>query len=147
MRVSIITYCCRDKDPSAGLQPAVDRYLSSRIRTAGKVAVSLGVQFHILSGLYGLLEPGQEIPDYDHLLTEAEVHDHASLLKNQLEEWGIERVLFVTRTLDEDPGTGPYRQALVQACRDGGLEVEILEIGPGDPGEADLKLRLRELLS
>ena len=69
MPVAIITYCCKEKDPADGLLPAADRYLSPRIRAAHNVAKELGVRFHILSGSYGILDPGQAIPDYDHLLT------------------------------------------------------------------------------
>jgi hypothetical protein len=147
MRISIITYCSRDKDPVEGPLPAIDRYLSPRIRTSGKVAGSLGVNFHILSGLYGLLEPEREIPNYDHLLTALQVQDHASLLKKQLSDWGMGKVVFVTRTLVVDPGTGPYREAIRQACRDGDVGLDILEIGPEDPEDGNLEVRIREILS
>ena len=146
MSVAIITYCCKEKDPADGLLPAVERYLSPRIRVAEMVAKDLGVGFYILSGLYGLLDPGREIPDYDHLLTSLQVPEHAGVIEVQLREAGTGRVIFVTRTLDVDPGSGPYREAMATACRLARVDMEVLEIGPGQTDLAGLKERIHELI-
>ena len=138
----VITYCCRDKDPSPGLLPAVDRYLSSRIRAAKEAASRLKWEFRILSGLYGLLEQDKKIPDYDHLLTDDQVPDHAEKLAGQLVASNAGRVIFITRSLVEDPGTGPYRKAMFQACSAVQVECEILEIKPGDPSISELVERM-----
>ena len=132
MRTSLVTYCSRDKDPQSGLLPAVDRYRSLRIQSVAEAAASLGFDFHILSGLYGLIKPTREIPDYDHLLTEAQVAGHAGLVAGQLEEFGVARVIFVTRTLEADPGTEPYRETMRQACGGAGVRYETLEVSPAD---------------
>ena len=124
----VITYCSREKDPSPGLLPAMDRYLSSRIRAAQETASRLQLEFRILSGLYGLLEQDEKIPDYDHLLTYEQVPGHAKKLAGQLASSNVGRVIFITRTLEDDPGTEPYRQAILEACSAVQVECEILEI-------------------
>lgn len=137
-----MTYCCREKNPSPDLLPAKDRYLSSRIRAAGEAASRLRFGFRILSGLYGLLEAGQMIPDYDHLLTVEQVSEHALKLEGQLAELKVAKVIFITRSLGEDPATEAYRQALGLACSAVKVEMEILEIGPGDPSVTELAERM-----
>lgn len=134
----VITYCSRDKDPSPEPLPAVDRYLSSRVRAAREAAFKLQLEFRILSGLYGLLEQDKKIPDYDHLLTPDQVPDHAEKLAGQLAASNAGRVVFITRSLAEDPGTEPYRQAMLQACSIARVECGILEIKPGEPSVSDL---------
>ncbi|MCK9995028.1 MAG: hypothetical protein KAH56_01975, partial [Candidatus Krumholzibacteria bacterium] len=125
--VLVVTYCSREKDPSAGLLPAVDRYLSSRIRVSFEAASQLGTGFRILSGLYGLLDADREIPEYDHLLTDDQVPGHALKIEQQLRESAVGRVVFVTRTLAADPGTSAYRKAMRRACEGAGVGFEILE--------------------
>ena len=141
----VTTYCSRDKDPSPGLLPAGDRYRSLRIRAAGEAASRLGLGFRILSGLYGLIEQDRKIPDYDHLLTSAQVPDHAEKLAGQLAASHARRVVFITRSLAEDPATGPYRQAMLQACSATRLECGILEIKPGEPSISELVGRIISL--
>jgi len=134
----VITYCSRDKDPSPEPLPAVDRYLSPRIRAAGEAASKLQLEFRILSGLYGLLEQDKMIPDYDHLLRSDQIQEHAKKLAGQLTASTAGRVVFITRSLAEDPGTEPYRQAMLQGCSIARVECEILEIRPGDPSISEL---------
>lgn len=141
--VFVVTYCSRDKDPSVGLLPAVDRYLSPRIGLSHDAAAMLGAGFRILSGLYGLLEPDREIPDYDHLLTSDQVSRHAEKIEQQLRESAMERVIFITRTFAADPGAQPYREALSQSCRRVGVGCEILEIGSPDPSVEELSDLIR----
>ena len=138
----VVTYCSREKDPSGGLLPAKDRYLSPRIRATGEAAKKLGIGFRILSGIYGLLEPGDRIPDYDHLLTADQAPDHAQKLAGQLEMSGIAHVVFVTRTPAVDPGAVPYRQAIRLACEETNLGCTILEIGLEKPSAAELAGRI-----
>ena len=138
----VVTYCCREKNPSPDLLPAKDRYLSSRIRVGGEAATRRGFEFRILSGLYGLLEAGQMIPDYDHLLTAEQVPEHVVKLKGQLAKLKVAKVIFITRTLEEDPGTEAYRQAMGLACAAVEVDLEILEIGPGEPAVTELAERM-----
>ena len=144
--VLVVTYCSGDKDAAPGLLPAVDRYLSSRIRAACEAASLLKKGFRILSGLYGLLEPEREIPAYDHLLTTDKVPDHVLVLAQQLRESAAERVIFITRTLAADPGAEPYRQAMRQACAGAQVGFEILEPSQPEPSAAELAVLIRPLL-
>ena len=144
--VYVVTYCSRDKDQSPGLLPAVDRYLSSRIGAACAAASMLETGFRILSGLYGLLEQDQEIPSYDHLLTIDKIPAHVRLLEQQLRKSAAERVIFITRTLAVDPGTGPYREAMRQACAGAGVGFEVLETGRPELSPAELADLIRPLL-
>jgi len=142
----VVTYCSREKDPSAGLLPAVDRYLRSRIRVCCEASSRLGTGFRILSGLYGLLEPDREIPEYDHLLTVEQVPSHAGKIEQQLRESATERVIFITRTLVVDPDTGPYREAMRQACAGAEVGFEVLEIESTEPSSTELAVLIRPLL-
>jgi len=134
----VVTYCSRDKNPADGLLPAIDRYVSPRIRSAASAAARQGLEFRILSGLYGLLTPDHPIPDYDHLLTEDRIPEHAELVGGQLGNPGPGRVVFISRSLAEDPGCGPYRDAMAMACTLVGSEFRVREIGPGEPDVDDL---------
>lgn len=142
----VVTYCSREKDPSAGLLPAVDRYLSSRIQVSLEASSRLGTGFRILSGLFGLLAEDREIPEYDHILTGDQVPRHAGKIEQQLREFGVERVIFITRTLAADPGTGPYREAMSRACDAADVDYQILEIGSRDPSVEELIGLIRPLI-
>ena len=144
--VLVVTYCSREKDPSAGLLPAVDRYVSSRVRISHDAAAMLGVGFRILSGLYGLLEADREIPDYDHLLTSDQVPHHTEKVEQQLRESAAERLIFVTRTMAADPGAGPYREAISQTCSSAGVVFEVVELGSPEPSAAELANLIRPFL-
>jgi len=143
----VVTYCSREKDPSVGLLPAVDRYLSSRIRVSFEAASMLGTGFRILSGLYGLLEPDREIPEYDHLLTSDQVSRHAEKIEQQLRESAIERVIFITRSFAADPGAQPYRESMSRSCAGMGVGCEILEIGSPDPSVEELTALIQKQLA
>jgi hypothetical protein len=132
-RTLVVTYCSRDKDPAAGLLPAVDRYLSPRIHAAAEAASRLGFDFMILSGLYGLLAHDHPIPHYDHLLTAEGIPAHVDLVVDQLGTPGPDRVVFISRSLEEDPGCGPYREVMARVCSRVGSNFEWVDIGPGDP--------------
>lgn len=144
--VYVVTYCSRDKDPAAGLLPAVDRYLSSRIRASHEAASILETGFFILSGFYGILDPDQEIPEYDYLLTSDQVPHHAGKVEPQLRESAAERVIFITRTLAVDPGAGPYREVMRQACAGAEVGFEIVEFASPDPSAEELASLIRPLL-
>jgi len=144
--IHVVTYCSREKDPSAGLLPAVDRYLSSRIRISHEAASMLETDFFIQSGLYGLLEPDRQIPDYDHLLTADQIPGYARMIERQLRESIAQKVIFITRTLADDPGAEPYREAMRQACAGAEVGLEVLELGSPDPSGEGLAGLIRPLL-
>lgn len=126
--VRLVTYCSRDKDHAAGLVPAVDRYLSPRIGLVQGAASELDAGFLILSGLFGLMEASDPIPDYDHLLTSEQVPSHAVLMAGQLRTLGVKKIIFVTRSRDVDPGAMPYRESILGACTIVGAHCRVVEL-------------------
>ena len=106
----------------------MDRYLSERIRFAQRTASSLAADFRILSGLFGLVAPQQDIPDYDHLLTAELVPAHSQKVISQLQGMEIDKVIFLTRPMAKDPGAGPYRDVMEQSCAAIGATFELMEI-------------------
>ena len=139
----VVTYCSRDKDPSSNLMPAGDRYLSSRIGMANEVSSLLEVGVLILSGKYGLIGPDLKIPDYDHLLTQEQVPGHAQVLGQSLRQLEATKIMFITRDLTIDPGTGPYREAMRLACLDAGVDFRVKEMGLPEPSPAELAAMIR----
>ena len=58
----VCTICSAENRADEELQPAVDRYLSERIRWVHAESRRLERPFVILSGKYGLLGPDERIP-------------------------------------------------------------------------------------
>ena len=119
------TCCSADKRRDAAPLPALERYVSDRIRVVSDLATSLGEDFRILSGLYGLLAGSDPIPYYDHLLTASEVEDHAARVADQLRELDSVRVVLHLRPPSVDPLTEPYRETMARACARAGIAFEI----------------------
>jgi len=122
------TYCSAEKDQSPGKLPVIQRYQSHRINSVYSAALSLGLEFLILSGEYGMLEPSDPIPYYAHLLTAPEVPAHVKKVANQLEELGVKDLIFFTRPLEEDKNLKPYLDCIRLASQDAGVELKIFEI-------------------
>ncbi len=128
-----VTYCSAAKAGGEGLLPALERYLSDRIREVYRAARAGGADFRILSGEFGLLRASDPIPDYDHLLTSEEVPARSLGIADQLREIQPEQVVLFSRTLQADPNLAPYRQVMRDGCRLAGVAFEIVEI-PGTFG-------------
>lgn len=77
------TICSKGKRKDKELLPAIERYLSSRIKNVYQEASSQNVKFLIFSGEYGFLYPHNLIPFYDHLLSKEEVESFLPILKKQ----------------------------------------------------------------
>ena len=122
------TYCSAEKDASAGLLPAIERYLSDRIDRIKIASLYAGCGFFILSGEYGLIGDQEPIPYYDHLLAAGEVDARARQVRAQLEELGIAQLVFFTVPLSEDPTLGPYHECLRRACREASVPLTFIEI-------------------
>lgn len=112
LRVLFVTYCCKEKSRAKGKIPAIERYLSPRIRAVSRRARGPKRRFRILSGKYGLLAPQTPIPWYDHLLTAREVPAMARRIARALRKDGPWSVRFVTEPLDRNPDLWPYLAAL-----------------------------------
>jgi hypothetical protein len=110
------TYCSAEKEPSAELLPALRRYRSERIERICRAARAAGCGFYILSGKYGLLDPNEKIPYYDHLLVADEVEAHATKLTEQIKQYDITQIVFFTLPVSRDEKLAPYHAALRLAC-------------------------------
>lgn len=68
----LIIACCQRKNPSAGLAPAIERYDGPTFRVLRKFLREErehALEIRILSAKFGLIGPGEMIPDYDCRLT------------------------------------------------------------------------------
>ena len=73
---TFVTYCSKEKRHSAASMPAIARSDRARIRTLYRAALSIGADFLILSGKFGLLKPDEPIPGQDRpRVTGSENHD------------------------------------------------------------------------
>ncbi|NIM92931.1 MAG: hypothetical protein GTO18_04380 [Anaerolineales bacterium] len=122
------TYCSAEKNHAPGDLPAIKRYLSQRIRSVYATALSAGIPFFILSGEFGLLEPCDPIPDYEHLLVQSEVNIHAELVAGQFQDFGVKGFVFFTVPVSQDPNVAPYIECMKAACERAGVEMSIVEI-------------------
>ena len=123
------TYCSAEKDRSEGDLPAIKRYQSSRITSVYIAAESLGLRFLILSGKYGILEPRDPIPYYDHLLQSSEVPEHSKLVANQLEALDAKDLIFFTRQASV---VKPYRDCIKFASEKAGIDLKYVYLPMND---------------
>ena len=113
------------KNETAGLLPASQRYLSERIRRVEELAKQDGLRFHILSGEFGLLESGQPIPWYDHLLVSEEVPALVEKVAARMVEEHIQQVDYYARPVDVDPNNAPYTRTMEIACARAGVVLRV----------------------
>ncbi|MCB2156461.1 YaaA family protein [bacterium] len=118
-----ITPCCREKSDAPGDIPALERYLSRRIRAVHQHAARAGAEFRIFSGMFGLLRAEDSLPYYDKRLEPTEVPAMVELLAKQLAELDPEKVLYFAPGPDGDPGGVPYRDSIARACKRAGVEL------------------------
>ena len=111
----LVTTCSAEKDTSPGLLPAIERYQHPRIQWVYLESRRLSRPMLILSGEFGLLEPLDPIPWYDHALQMAEVNDLLPSIEQKLSTLQAERLIFYARPASE-PGWAPYHAALEGAC-------------------------------
>ena len=113
---AVCTYCAGPKREDGGLLPAVERYRSRRIRMLALRAAWRRHPFLILSGEVGLLDPGEPIPWYDHLLLAIEVEAMIPLVMRQLQGLRLEALDYHTAPLMSDPRVKPYFDLISAAC-------------------------------
>lgn len=121
------TYCSSNKDSSELKRSAIKRYKSKRITTVYQEAQRLNVQFYIFSGKFGLLNPEVEVPYYDHLLQSAEVKEHAKKVVHQIENFGLQEIVFFARNSNKDKNIEAYIDCLKLACKNTGVTLKIRE--------------------
>ena len=126
------TYCSAKKDPSPGHLPAIQRYRSHRIKSVYIAAVSLGLKFLILSGEYGILEPSDPIPYYDHLLESSEVPEHSKRVADQLEALGVKDLIFFAGSFSDDENVKPYLDCIESASQEAGIALKFVYLPTND---------------
>jgi hypothetical protein len=116
------TICSKEKRNDKELLPAIERYLSPRIKNIYQRASSEKVKFLIFSGEYGFIHPYSLIPYYDHLLLEEEIEAFLPLLKEQNLFWEItELVCFMEK--EETSGWGAYYTILKRFAKEKDIKI------------------------
>ncbi len=122
------TYCSAKKDRSQGELPAIQRYRNHRIKSVYVAAISLGLNFLILSGKYGILEPNNPIPYYDHLLQSSEVSEHSKKVADQLAALGVKDLIFFARSFSDDEKVKPYFDCIKFASQKAGIKLKFVDL-------------------
>lgn len=123
------TICCKRKRRGAAPLPALQRYLSRRIRFVHALSRRHGLPLRILSGRFGLLSPDQQIPYYDQPLSASQVDALVPRVATQLATARVKRLVFFARPR-ATPGWRPYYDLLERACRRQRIRLEVQLIGP-----------------
>ena len=123
----LCTICCKRKRRDAEPLPAIERYLSRRIRLVHAESRRLGQPLLILSGKYGLLSPGRNIRWYDRLLRSEDVATVAPRVAAQLSQRRASGVTFYGRPR-RIAGWGPYYEVLERACRTAGIPLRFKRV-------------------
>jgi hypothetical protein len=118
----LCTTCSKRKRREVKPLPALERYVSGRIRWVWQESRREDKPFLILSGKHDLLAPHQKISWYDHALQSEEVEALAGKIKSQLTAYGVSQVTFYAlpkNTL----GWRPYYEAVEKACAHLGIKL------------------------
>jgi hypothetical protein len=125
MRV-ILTICSKEKDSRVGDLPASKRYKSARITKVGTIAKRKGLPLFILSGKYGLVAGDDNIPYYDHLLTQDEVVEMAALVARQTKHIGITEIELYAKA--KQGSWTSYYEVIERVATEQGVKLEIVTI-------------------
>jgi hypothetical protein len=121
MTSTLVTYCSKEKREDRAPLPAVERYLSERIKGVWARSQSENRPMLILSGLLGLIRPDTPIMWYDKRLMPDEVGGMVDLVSHQLLGFGAEAVEYVTKDIWLAPAVKPYHDLLAAACKRQGI--------------------------
>ena len=110
------TTCCKQKRRDKQLLPAIERYVSRRIRLVLTESRRHHKPLLILSGRFGLLEPDERIPWYDQALLPEAVDALVPKVADQLVTRRASALLFYARP-SKTRGWQPYYDVLEKACR------------------------------
>jgi len=119
----LITTCSKEKDNAPGLLPAIARYQHPRIQWVHLESKRLGWPMLIFSGEFGLLQPLDPIPWYDHALQMDEVPDLVPRIAKKLKDLAVSSLVFYARPAS-DHGWDPYHTSLAQACQKADVSLE-----------------------
>lgn len=121
------TICCKEKRRDKELLPAIQRYISKRIRRIYELSKKEGVGFRILSGKFGLLRPEDPIPWYDQKLLPHMVDEMVKVVEEQMKSQAITHIVFFAKS-KRFRGWVPYYEVLERACSRTGVKLEVREI-------------------
>jgi len=121
------TYCSANKSLVKHDIPAIDRYVSKRIKSMSDSARQLYIKFMILSGKFGLIEEADPIPYYDVLLDPTRVETHSLIVSTQLRSAGVSKVVFMTSTHEVDHQVKPYVDCMRMACEHNEVDFELVQ--------------------
>jgi hypothetical protein len=128
MSKALCTYCSAIKNDAEEPLPAIDRYISERIKSVHEQSEEQNCQMIILSGKFGLLRPGDPIPWYDHLLLPDEVDTMIKIVAGQIKAYGITELEYHTAPLNIAPAVRPYYDTIRMACVKGGAKLSAVEL-------------------
>jgi len=128
-REALCTICSRTKRADEDPLPARERYLGSHIRAVEEIARARGRQWFLVSGIFGLIAPDEQILSYDHRLAANKIRGLASKIRSQLRRFGIEELHLYSKS---KPDWMPYRAAILQATQPLGVKLHIHELADDD---------------
>ena len=111
-----VTYCSAEKNPIEKDIKAIDRYRSERIAYVQSLAKQDKVDFMILSGEFGLLQPTDLIPNYDHLLKAFETTRLSKKVAKQMKGLKGKSIVMYSHWMDKDIHVAPYIETMTDAC-------------------------------
>jgi hypothetical protein len=126
--IAYATYCSALKNYSKKAVPAIQLYDSKRISKVFELANNQNGRFVILSGVYGLVEPHEQINYYDHLLDQTEVESHAGLIASQIAAKDISEIVFFSNSVQTDLNLLPYLRSIKRACEIANIPITIKAI-------------------
>lgn len=126
----VCTICCREKDRSDELLPAIRRYRSNRIDAVAGLAREAGRPLVILSGKYGLIDEDELIPYYDRLMGDEDLGEIIAANIAFLEKNKVEKVIFLCPDPAIDPHVQPYLRSIQASARGTGCKLETIFLPP-----------------
>lgn len=111
-----VTYCSAEKNPIEKEIKAIDRYRSERINYVRALAKQDKADFMILSGKFGLLQPTDQIPNYNHLLKAFETTRLSKTVARQMKNLKGKSIVMYSHWMDRDINVAPYIETLTDAC-------------------------------
>ena len=130
-----LTYCSAEKNPIEKEVKAIDRYRSERINYVRTLAKQDKADFMILSGKFGLLQPTDNIPFYDHLLKAFETTRLSKTVARQLKNFKGKSIVMYSHWMDKDINVAPYIETMTDACELAKIHLDLVILDDDVPVE------------
>lgn len=109
-----ITPGSRDKNRMRKNLEAIKKYDSERITQVKALADQRNEEFAILSGKYGFITPGEEIPFHDEMVREMNISELLTNVKNFLQSKEVDEVIYYSGDFEGE--MIPYFKLVKTAC-------------------------------